>query len=94
MTPFCMHLGALIFKRKFGFEAPQDFAAIIPERPFGVCTFKNGAFTVSENIWICKDWNCEDTIWIVFRKKCFWLTRKQCKKWLCQLKQECEFRRC
>lgn len=94
MTPFCMHLGALIFKRKFGFEAPEDFAAIIPERPFGVCTFKNGAFTVSENIWICKDWNCPDVFWVIFQKRCYWQHGRQVKRFLNRLKRECEFRRC
>ena len=95
MTPFCMELGFLIFRDKFGFETPKNFAGIVTDRPFAVCTFRQGAFTVTEGLWMCKDWNYSDAIWIIFRKKCFWLTRKQCKKWLNQLKRECsDFRRC
>lgn len=94
MDDFGIALEACVFRRKFGFEPPQNFAGYIPERPFAVCSFRQGAFTVSESLYVCKDWNYEDTIWIIFRKKCFWLTRKQCKKWLNRLKRECEFKRC
>ncbi len=96
MNDLGMTLTQLLFNQRFGFFPPKDFSgSVLRLRPFAVCTFQKGFLQVSETLYISKDWNCPGCFWVVYRKKAVWMYARQLKKWISQLRRNCDdFRRC